>query len=145
MPMMGRRMLSCLLVLATAVLCGCGRPGPEVIPVEGTITLGGGPWPKPGVVYFTLDPSASTGRPATGKFDVDGKLTVTTFRKGDGLMPGRYKLGVECWDVPPRMGSPTPPVSYVPERYQSAATSGLTVSVEPGQRVVRVQLEVARK
>jgi hypothetical protein len=135
-----------LLVLAAALPCGCGRNGPEIVPVEGTITYGGGPWPKPGVVYFTLDPTASgkSGHPVTGKFGVDGKLTVTTFGK-DGLVPGKYKLSVECWEVPPRMGSPTPPVSYVPERYQSAATSGLSLSVESGKRVVHVQLDVPKK
>jgi hypothetical protein len=133
------------MALGLVLVCGCGPGGPEIIPVDGWITLGGSPWPSPGVVYFTLDPAATgnVGHPVTGKFDVDGKLTVTTFGK-NGLAPGKYKLGIECWKVAPRMGSPTPPVSYVPERYQSAATSGLSVLVESGKRVVEVRLDVPK-
>ena len=84
-------------------------------------------------------------RPALGEFDTDGRLTVTTFKKGDGLIPGTYKIGVECWKTPPQMGSPTPPKSYVSQRYQSAATSGLSVSVEPGQRMVHLKLDVEKQ
>jgi hypothetical protein len=147
MSLASRPLVLLVLVLASVLLFGCGRKGPEIIPVKGTITFGGGPWPKPGVVYFTLDPSApgTSGHPALGKFDVEGKLTVTTFQKGDGLVPGRYKLAVECWEIPPRMGSPTPAKSYLPKRYQSAVASGLAVLVESGQRLVRIQLEVGKE
>jgi hypothetical protein len=147
MPLKSQVLLTGALILAALLPSGCGPKGPEIVPVEGTITFGGGPWPTAGVVYFTLDPSATgtAGHPALGKFDLDGKLTVTTFQKGDGLMPGKYKLAVECWEVPPQMNSPIPAKSYVPERYQSAVASGLAVSVEPGQRVVHLQLDVAKK
>jgi hypothetical protein len=80
-----------------------------------------------------------------GQFDTNGRLTVTTFRKGDGLIPGKYRIGVECWEVRPEMGSPTPSKSYVPARFQFAATSGLTVAVEPDQKVVTLNLNVARE
>ena len=135
----------CLLLLL--LLSGCGRKGPEVVPVEGTITLDGGPWPKPGTLYFTAETSSSglTSRPAMGAFDTDGNLTVTTFKKGDGLIPGKHKIRVECWETPPRMGSTTPPKSYLPNRYCSTSTSGLAVTVEPNQAVVRLKLNVAKK
>ena len=135
----------CLLVLL--VLAGCGRKGPEVVPVEGTITFGGGAWPKPGALYFTVDAPAAgmPGRPALAKFDTDGNVTVTTFHNGDGLIPGKYKMSVECWEVPPQMNAPTKAISYVPKRYQAANSSGLSVTVEPGQRVVKLNLDVSKK
>ena len=135
---------TCLLLLLPT---GCGRQGPEMVPVEGTIIFGGGPWPKPGVLNFTVESPAPglPNRPAMGLFDTDGRLTVTTFKRGDGLIPGKYRIGVECWEVRPEMASPTPPKSYVPPRYRSAATSGLTVIVEPGQKVVTLNLDVAKK
>jgi hypothetical protein len=125
---------------------GCGRSGPEVVPVKGTITFGGGPWPKPGVVNFVVETPAPglPSRPTMGLFDTDGSLTVTTYTKGDGLVPGKYKIGVECWEVRPTMGGP-PPISYVPKRYGSSETSGLTVSVDPGQKVVTLNLDVPKK
>jgi hypothetical protein len=125
---------------------GCRREGPELVPVRGEITFGGGSWPKPGLLYFTAK-STSPGmpnRPALGAFDTDGKLTVTSAKKGDGLVPGKYKIAVECWEVPPQMGATLAPKSYVPARYASPATSGLTVAVEPGQKVVELHLDVAK-
>ena len=118
-----------------------------MVPVDGTITFGGGSWPKPGVLIFAVDsPSPNApNRPAMGMFDTDGRLTVTTFNKGDGLMPGKYKMGVECWEVRPDMMSPTAAKSYVPALFGSPATSGLTVSVGPGQKVVKLNLDVPRE
>lgn len=134
----------CLFLL---ILTGCGRSGPELVPVDGTITFGGGPWPKAGVLIFAVDSPAigMPSRPAMGLFDTDGRLAVTTFTKGDGLIPGKYKMGVECWEVRPDMMSPTPPKSYVPQRYGSPQTSGLTVVVEPGQKVVTLNLDVPKE
>lgn len=126
---------------------GCDRSGPEVVPVDGTITFGGGSWPKPGVLIFAVDaPSPGiANHPAMGLFDTDGRLTVTTYRKGDGLIPGTYKMGVECWEVRPDMMSPTAAKSYVPTRYGSPGTSGFTVVVEPGQKVVKLNLDVPKE
>ena len=118
-----------------------------MVPVKGTITFGGGLWPKSGTLYFTPE-SPGTGlpaRPATGHFDTGGTITVTSFAEGDGLIPGKYRIGVECWDVPPRMGSPTPAKSFVPPRYASPATSGLAVSVQPGEKIVSLNLDVPKK
>jgi hypothetical protein len=126
---------------------GCGRSGPEVVPIDGTITFGGGPWPKPGVVNFVVDTPAPglPNRPAMALFDTDGRMTVTTYKKGDGLIPGTYKIGVECWEVRPEMMSPGIEKSYVPEKYGRPSTSGLTVAVEPGQRVVKLNLDIPKK
>lgn len=135
--------ICCLLSLASV---GCGRTGPRAVPVQGTVTFGGGAWPKPGVLYFTAESSSLSQHPATGEFDLDGALTVTTFKKGDGLLPGKYRIAVECWEVPPQMGSPpTPAKSYVPARYNSPVSSGFTVDVESGQQVVKLNLDVPKK
>ena len=45
-------------LLGLLLLFGCGRSGPEIVPVHGTITLGGGPWPKPGVLVFAGESAA---------------------------------------------------------------------------------------
>ncbi len=134
-------------LLALLVLVGCGHRGPEIVPVQGTITFGGGSWPKPGRLYLTVESSVQglPSRPATATFDAAGNLTVTTFRPGDGLIPGKYRIAVECWEKPPEMGSSTPPKSFVPARYLSSASSGLTIQVEPGQRKVTLSLDVQKQ
>lgn len=132
----------CCLVLP--ITAACRQSGPAVVPVKGTIKLGGGLWPKPGVLYFTAE-SPSPGlpvRPATGTFDTEGNVTVTTFAPGDGLIPGKYRIAIECWETPPRMGQLAPPKSCVPDRYSSPASSGLCLTVEAGQGSVTLDLDI---
>lgn len=105
------------LLLLFVTLTGCGREGPERVPVHGRITYGGGAWPKAGVVYF--QPLGSHGgqplRPATGMFDAEGSFQATSFTPGDGLVPGKYRVRVECWEVEPNPDPKFgPPKSYVP-------------------------------
>ena len=140
----------CLGILfLSLLLAGCGgNRRPQTIPVEGVVTFGGGPWPKPGMLRFTMEmPSSGMPyRPATAAFDTDGTLlNVSTFKKGDGLVPGKHQIGVECWEFPPsQLGGP-PAKSYVPHRYRSPSTSGLTLTVEPNQKVVLLKLDVAKQ
>ena len=148
-PVRRLRPTTCGLLLAAwglLFLFGCGRSGPEVVPVRGKVTFGGGDWPKPGVLYFTIDQAAEglPGIPGLGRFGTDGKLTVTTFKEGDGLIPGHYKIGVECWEVEPLMGGGRPPKMYVPDKYQNARTSGLELTVESGQPVVEVNFDIPK-
>ena len=141
---------TCGLLLAAwglLLLFGCGDSGPEMVPVRGKVTFGGGDWPKPGILYFNIDRPAEglPGRPAMGRFGTDGHLTVSTFSEGDGLIPGYYKIGVECWEVPPSMDSPKAAKSYVPDSYPSAAASGLEVTVVRGQSVVEVDFDIPKR
>jgi len=140
--------VTCLLLMATTVFFeGCGSNTYKPVPVEGKVTFGGGAWPKPGILYFNPmeSPQGVPKRPATGRFDTDGNLTVSTFEEGDGLLPGSYKIGVECWLNPPEMGSMVPARSAVSAKYQSAASSGLELIVNPDERLVEIQLDVPKQ
>jgi hypothetical protein len=135
----------CGLILSLVI--GCGRSGPEVVPVKGTITYGGGAWPKAGTLQFVADPAEpnQTIHPAAGHFDTDGRLTVSTLREGDGLVPGRYAIGVSCHERPPSKTELEFPPNYVPARFRNPATSGLKVAVTSGQKVVEVNFSVPKQ
>jgi len=136
---------SALLTAAACLfLAGCRRDGPEVVPVEGKITYGGGSWPRPGMLYFTpLQPAAGfPNRPAWAEFATDGSFRPTSFQRNDGLVPGRYQVAVECWETPPTMGSAIPARSCVPPKYRSPSTSGLEVNVLPAQKKVSLEWDV---
>jgi len=133
--------LLCLLLAA-----GCGKSGPELVTVRGTVTYGGGEWPTEGMLYFTPDRPAAgmPTRPGRAKFGPDGSFSATSFEEGDGLVPGHYMVSVECWKVPPEMGSTRPPVSYVPDKYQGGQTSGVDLTIEPGASSAKLDFDVPK-
>ena len=108
------------VAVSILLLAGCGgQDGPERVLVSGHITYGGGPWPKPGVIYFVPIGASPGGtiHPALGHFDVQGDYTAQTFAPGDGLVPGKYRVRVECWEVEPSPDPKNgPPKSYVPDK-----------------------------
>jgi len=132
---------TCLAALV--VFSGCGSDRPQTIPIRGRVTFEGGPPPAPGVLYFTSDDPAEgfPRRPASADFDVEGRFEVKSWDAGDGLVPGRYKVTVECWEVAPMMGE-GPPKSYVPEKYQSTATSDLEIEITRDDSSREIELDV---
>jgi hypothetical protein len=131
------------------LLLGCSRvrPGIEIVKVEGRVSYGGQPMPAGGRLLFLPmaagDDRGSTrpNRPASATFAADGRFQATSWEPGDGLVPGRYAVVVECWQTPPTMGGP-PAVSHVPEAYQSPATTPLKLEVPGGGKPVRADLEI---
>jgi hypothetical protein len=145
----GRRVLvrpRLLLIAALVAATGCGSNLPKTIRVSGRVTLDGQPPPGAGTIYF-LPTAAAEGfptRPATGDFDKDGNFQAKTFDPGDGLLPGTYTMHIECWQTPPNMEG-KPVKSYIPSKYQSAATSGLTLEIKPNMRAQTVNFDLASK
>lgn len=115
-----------VFVVVAAGLTGCGQRYP-VVPVSGQVTFAGGPPPAAGTIDFL--PLADDGlrRPGVGAFDARGTLTVTSFREGDGLLPGTYRLEMRCVSNrpsgEPADGDPhqaTTTVDHVPEGFSPA-------------------------
>ena len=112
--------LGALLAAATfPLIAGCGESGPPMVRVEGRVTFSGVPPPKPGKITFAPIESAE-GLPkhhGTADFDTNGDFVVTTFNKGDGLIPGKYRVDIKCWKK-----NPTPATmisdNYVPPTYR---------------------------
>jgi hypothetical protein len=76
----------------TALVAGCGS---GLAPVKGVVTLDGKPLPNASVVFISQE---SGGRDASGFTDARGVFQLTTYRPGDGALPGalpgRYKVTV---------------------------------------------------
>ncbi len=125
------------------LLCGCGEGGPSLVPVEGRITRDGGEWPARGAMAFH-PVEVAEGAPrlyGMAEFEPDGRFTVTSFRPGDGLAPGRYKVTVESWQQWPSEASPGVG-SYVPPAYRDVATTPLEIVVPGSGGSVTVELDV---
>jgi len=135
-----------ILAVLLVLVGGCGSNTPKTIRVSGRVTFDDQPPPGQGTVYF-LPVEAGEGfpsRPATGDFDNDGNFKAKTFDPGDGLMPGKYTMYIECYQTPPNMEG-KPVKSYVPSKYRSAATSGLSLEITPTMGPQHIKLEVATR
>lgn len=128
---------ACLVILA-----GCGEDR-GLVPVTGVVTLDGSFMPDGGSVRF-LPVSAAAGfptRPAHAKFQTDGSYEAQTFKPGDGLYPGMYRVVVECWEIPHSMGGP-PAKSFLHARYGNAKQSGLEITVPSDSDPVTFDIDV---
>ena len=134
------------IFLATVLITACGSNLPQTVRVSGRVTFDGKTPPAAGSIYF-LPVEAAEGfpsRPATGEFDANGHYRATTFEPGDGLMPGKYIMHIECWQSPPNLEG-TPVKSFVPKKYQAANTSGFKLDITPKMGSQTVDLDVVTK
>ncbi|WP_339733340.1 hypothetical protein [uncultured Gimesia sp.] len=116
--------------IALFSLVGCGGPAgdPDLIPVQGTVTLDGQPL-KTGIIGFAPESGQAA---STGKIE-DGDFKLNFSQSADGAKPGLYKVSIQSWTTPPSMdanGKPVKGVLAIPEKYMSQTTSGLTANVK---------------
>jgi len=128
---------------AAVVLSGCGPDRPETIHVRGTVTFDGAAPPAEGMVYFAPVRAAEgfSRRPGQARFDTGGAFDVTSFGKGDGLVPGTYLVRVECWKTPPSMDNPGAGESYVAGDYEPET---IEVSAESGTMDLTLDVPLAK-
>jgi hypothetical protein len=130
------RFNSIILIIVCLILNGCG---PSIIPIEtasvsGVAKFEGKPLENYRVFFYCEAAEAS--EPATGLIKKDGTFTLTVRNPGDGGIVGSNKVwftydppieeevpGLESGKAPP------PPSVKLPQKFQSAATSGLTVDI----------------
>jgi hypothetical protein len=147
------------LAVLVSGLAGCGgetKVLPKTVPASGSVTLNGSPVEGATV---TLQPKAETAgaKPATGVSDASGNFSLTTFVSGadqaQGALPGDYSVTVTKVtsaamtpeDMTKAMQSGkkiAPPKNLLPEKYSSAAKSGLTAAVGPeGNTALKFELQ----
>ena len=131
------------LVGAVLALAGCGGDRLKTAVVRGTVTYNGRPVPH-GTISFI----PASGPSATGELQPDGSYTLTTYRKGDGAVPGRHTVVIvamqDMSDRLPEQRNPLPP-PIVPVRYTSLATSDLRAEVKDEENMVNFSLRDEKK
>ena len=128
-------------IFSAVALAGCGGSNHDTTRVTGQVTFGGGPCPAQGsVMFLPLDvPQGKSQRTGFAPFDTSGHFTVSSFGKGDGLPPGKYRVRIDCWKKPP-MGM-EPGVSHVPDGFRPP-----DVIIEAGKSaVVNIDVPAAAK
>ncbi len=105
---------------------GCGRQGPVVAPVSGTVTYNGAPLKEGGITF-----APSQGRSAFGRI-VDGQIIeVTTNTTGDGVIVGTAAVGIQATTNLGKMQGPHRPI--IPQRYFDPATANLSANIVAGE------------
>lgn len=139
--------LGTILVSLTLLnLAGCNKDPLKKVEVHGTVTFDGQACPEQGRVVFSPIEIAEglPKRPAFGKFGMDGRYEATSFRPGDGLVPGKYLVGVSCYDNSKVPGAPSDEdikkASYVGEDFEA-----LELIVEAGSSRVEFNIDVPKR
>lgn len=118
-------------LIAVMVACGlgwgCGGDSGELptVPVSGTLNVDGKPVSK-GTVHFHPE----KGPAATG-FVQDGKFKLTTYKEGDGAIPGKTRVAVEVVEEVPMKDGDTTSKSLIPAKFMNPDKSGLRLEVRP--------------
>jgi hypothetical protein len=112
-------------------LTGC-TDHPALAPVSGRVTLDGQPLPRGMVQFVPVAEAAREAPTAVGEIGADGTYELKTGDRA-GALVGKHRVRIEARAVP-KNEADTLPASLIPDRFQSEATSELTVDVKANQR-----------
>lgn len=139
-------------------LAGCGGDGDLPPNYKTTVEVVYKGAPVDGALV-TLRPDGHEAPTATGVTGPDGKVEMYSYQgKGQGVVPGKYLVGIEKTKVElapalstddpdygkaiPDEETRKPRADLLPAKYISAATSGLTCDVtdDPAKNVIKFEL-----
>jgi len=108
--------------------------------VRGQVFYHGRPLGSGTVTFVPAEP----GPPASGEIQPDGQFSLSTFRPGDGALPGRYAVmviavGNTAGHLPTEANPPT--ALLVPRKYASHRTSNLTADVTESSKLFHIELD----
>jgi len=122
-------------------LTGCGRKSDRLktAPASGSVTFNGKPVPQGSLLFIPTVP----GPPGQANLKPDGTFVAGTYEIDDGLVPGEYAVAItgQMEVEPEPTATPlaenagkTKAPEQLPEKYGSYKTSGLTATVELGEK-----------
>lgn len=145
---MSRTFLFFVPLVVVGLAAGCGGGSAGTAGVSGHVTYKGKAVPK---AHVSFTPAEGVTRAAEGLTDDSGYYTLTTFTKGDGALPGKYRIMIIARgpDRAPKAGEtgsgmpgemmPGDPV--IPLKYFAPDSSGLTFEVKRGSNRANFELK----
>lgn len=123
------------LVVAVALVAGCGSPGPATGKVIGSVEFKQQPVAEGQVNFHSNEMGVgATAKIKEGKFAFEAPLEVGTYAVYVAPLPPEPR--------DPALGpAPAPPPSLIPAKAQDPTTSGLTATVVAGDNDVHLELK----
>jgi hypothetical protein len=125
---------TCLSLLVVVAL-GCGKSGPTIARVSGTVTRHGQPVSR---IEVNFDPE--NGRPSVGRTDADGNYTMEYDRERKGALVGTHKVWVKFVQRNP-LDEANQEMSSILQKYGDRKTTPLTVEVKEDGQVIPLELD----
>lgn len=123
--------VSAVLMAALAYSAGCGGPGgPQPVPVAGTVLIDGKPLANASIQVLAKD-----ARAATGQSDEQGRFKLTTYKDGDGCVPGTHPVVVVAVTA-----KPGEMLIHTPEKYMEPLSTDLQLTVEKSTDSAKLEL-----
>jgi hypothetical protein len=121
-------------------LLGVAGCGPKLYPVRGRVTYktDGKPLTQ-GMVVFQSEDNRITARGEIGR---DGEYELGTYERGDGALPGKYRVLVAPKSDPNAVDKKPPKPPPIDPRFSDFMKSGLQCEVKPQDN--NYPIEVAR-
>lgn len=125
-----------LTALLPCLIAGCSRS--PVVPVSGTISFANRETPEVCRLSFvpTDVPEGTAIRPNGATMEADGTYRLTPYQGVEGLLPGRYLIRVNYFDLK-RNGDPNREGDWREQTYD-----GGELVVEQGARAIEHHIEV---
>ncbi|MCA9088187.1 MAG: hypothetical protein KDA90_06060 [Planctomycetaceae bacterium] len=134
----------CLTFLCSAALVGCSggtsEKLPQVAPTKVKVMQKGSPVEGATVTFHGPGENAKM---AFGLTDASGTCELTTFKNGDGVVPGKNAVTVSKIDAGEANASGVmpKPKELLPKKYQDLGTSPLVFDVTDGQNEFTIEIE----
>ncbi len=122
--------LLAMLAIASLV-AGCSDGRPTRVKVSGDVTIDGAPL-KFGSVLFVPE----QGRPAGAGLDDQGHFELTTYEKGDGIIPGKYKVQIRGTESVGENAQRW----HAPKKYSNADSSGFEFDIQESTDSLLIEL-----
>jgi hypothetical protein len=142
---MNRSTFLSLGLLAAALIGGCGPRGPEIVPIEGTVTHNGQPVPNVRIYFIPTE-----GRFSWAISDQNGHFVLDYDPEHRGAKVGPHTVTVQDAgaDIDPTAamsGAPrpkkSPGIAKIIEKYGNKDTSPLQVEVKKADRNFQLKLD----
>ena len=116
-------------------MAGCG--GPRLFPVHGKVTWENGAEARELIGGLVICESVDGQVGARGDIEQDGSFHLSTYKPGDGLLPGKHRVAVVEYSP-----KEPPPPPIMDRTFSRVEASGLEINVEP--KTNEVTLKVRR-